>query len=187
MGTENIPSATKENPNLMEAYTLLCGSYHAIDDFRAKLLGYLPVVSGAGIFFLMEKIPWEKIGMLSPEAKSTFIAAGSFGFIITLGLFAYELYGIKKCSALIQAGRQMEHSLTITNGQFLTRPDNIAGVVNEPFASGVIYSAALAAWSFLALFFSYPKGNTAIPIGIFLIGFFGTLGYDYFLRHQATK
>ena len=99
-----------ENPNLLQAYTLLCTSYHAIDDFRSKLLGFLPIASGVGIFFMQEKIPWDKfIGnncdLFEAKAKNIFTAGGSFGFLVTLGLFAFELYGIKKCCALIQAGR----------------------------------------------------------------------------------
>jgi hypothetical protein len=32
------------------AYAEVCRSYERIDDFRAKLLGFLPFVSGAGLF-----------------------------------------------------------------------------------------------------------------------------------------
>jgi hypothetical protein len=35
------------------AYQELCKSYLAIDDFRTKLLASLPLVSGAGFFFLL--------------------------------------------------------------------------------------------------------------------------------------
>lgn len=183
-----------ENPNLLQAYTLLCTSYHAIDDFRSKLLGFLPIASGVGIFFMQEKIPWDKfIGnncdLFEAKAKNIFTAGGSFGFLVTLGLFAFELYGIKKCCALIQAGKRMEESLKITDGQFTKRPQNIAGIINEPFASGVIYSAALAAWSFFALLFVVPNKtwNLHISLGVFLIGFAGTLGYDRELRRRVES
>jgi hypothetical protein len=185
---------TQKNSNQMEAYKLLCSSYHAIDDFRSKLLGFLPIASGTGIFFLQEKIPWDKFtgnncDLLEAKAKNIFTAGGSFGFLVTLGLFAFELYGIKKCCALIQAGKRMEESLKITNGQFTKRPQNIAGIINEPFASGVIYSAALAAWSFFELLFVVPNSQTnlLISVGIFLIGFAGTLGYDSHLRRRADS
>jgi hypothetical protein len=39
------------SPNLSPVYQELCKSYLAIEDFRAKLLGFLPVVTGAGIVF----------------------------------------------------------------------------------------------------------------------------------------
>lgn len=184
----------QENSNLMSAYTLLCSSYHAIDDFRSKLLGFLPLASGAGIFFLLEKVPWDKFtgnncSLLENKVKNIFAAGGSFGFLVTLGLFAFELYGIKKCDALIQAGKRIEESLKITNGQFTKRPHSIANTINEPFASGVIYSAALAAWSFFALLFVAPNSqiNLLISVGIFLSGFAGTLGYDRELRRHADR
>jgi hypothetical protein len=37
----------------LKVYDQLCISYRAIDDFRAKLLGFLPLVSGSGIFLLL--------------------------------------------------------------------------------------------------------------------------------------
>ena len=39
--------------NLRAVYQELCTTYRAIDDFRAKLLGFLPLVSGAGVFVLL--------------------------------------------------------------------------------------------------------------------------------------
>jgi hypothetical protein len=40
---------------LTSAYAEVCRSYERIDDFRAKLLGFLPLVSGVGLFLLLEK------------------------------------------------------------------------------------------------------------------------------------
>lgn len=39
-------------------------------------------------------------------------AVGLFGILATLGRFSYELHGIKKCGALIDAGRLIEQRLT---------------------------------------------------------------------------
>src|SRR5687768_959214 len=95
-------------------YDQLCQSYRAIDEMRAKLLGLLPFGTGVGLLVLTDgaaKIP-------PPEVA---LGIGLFGFVVTLGLFAYELHGIKKCASLIDAGRRMEESLRV-NGQFLRRP-----------------------------------------------------------------
>ena len=48
---------TQLNPeNLRSVYGEVCQSYHAIADFRAKLLALLPVASGAGgLLILAEK------------------------------------------------------------------------------------------------------------------------------------
>jgi hypothetical protein len=51
---------------------------------------------------------------------------------------------------LIEVGKCLEQKLG-ASGQFKFRADGIGGVINEPFASGLIYPAVLAAWTFLAL------------------------------------
>ena len=58
----------------------------------------------------------------------------------------------------------------------------MARIVNEPFAAGVIYPAVLAAWTFFALAFGWPKANPAVPELVFIIGLLGTLAYDWVLR-----
>jgi hypothetical protein len=173
--------------NLLEGYKLLCSSYHAIDDFRAKLLGLLPLATGAGIFFLLEKSPWDKLKdrpALPPETENFFVAVGCFGFVITLGLFAYELYGIRKCASLIEAGKRMERLLEIAGGQFSSRQPTTIAIVNEPFAAGIIYPAVLAAWSFFTLNFAAPWAIPEVPITVFLAGFAGTVTFDLFLRRE---
>ncbi len=40
----------------VKIYNELCTSYRAIDDFRAKLLGLIPLVTGTGISLLFKKI-----------------------------------------------------------------------------------------------------------------------------------
>jgi len=48
-----MPNDESDAPNLRATYEQLCQSYRAIDDFRAKLLGFLPVVSGGGLLVLV--------------------------------------------------------------------------------------------------------------------------------------
>ena len=161
-------------------YDQLCTSYHAIDDFRAKLLGFLPLVTGTGISFLVGKL--QDAQNIPIEMKSLLAAVGVFGALITLGLFSYEIFGIKKCAALIRAGQEMEASMHIDNGQFTKRPQNIAYLINEPFAAGVIYPTVLAAWTFFTLAFTWREANPWIPIIVLVLGFTGTLLYDFSLR-----
>src|SRR5262245_16181752 len=164
----------------IKAYDQLCESYRAIDDFRSKLLGALPVVTGAGLFSLVGEL--KNAATESPDTRNVYAAVGTVGALITAGLFAYEIYGMNKCGALIRAGREIELANGITKGQFNTRPQNTARVINEPFASGVIYPAVLAAWTYFALAFSWPMGNPIVPLSVFLVGFVGTLAYDRHLR-----
>jgi hypothetical protein len=176
------------NPDLIKVYDQLCVSYRAIDDFRAKLLGFLPLASAGGAFLLLNDV------LVNPEkskfAKPFLKPLGLFGFVITLGLFFYEIYGIRKCLALIEAGRKLECSLRITEGQFRKRPDNVLYLINEPFAAGVIYPAVLAGWMFLTLAFPEPDQAPAIEaaltaaILVFVVGFLITLIYNLALPHH---
>src|SRR5262249_50544694 len=131
--------------DLRTLYKELCNSYRAIDDFRTKLLRFLPLATGTGVFLLVT----DRAKIVA--VHQLFGPIGAFGFVITLGLFFYELYGIKKCTHLIRTGMALEKDLKIQSGQFTQRPPGVAILINEPFAAGVIYPAVLAAWTFLAL------------------------------------
>src|SRR5262245_39763300 len=113
----------KGNQDSIKVYDQLCQSYRAIDDFRAKLLGFLPLASAGGAFLLLNEV------LVNPEkskvAKPFLEPLGLFGFVVTLGLFFYEIYGIRKCHALIEAGKQIECSMGINDGQFMRRPRNV--------------------------------------------------------------
>jgi hypothetical protein len=71
-----------------KAYDEICISYRSIDDFRAKLLGFLPLATWTGIFLLFNKIP-----NATQDIKYFVGAIGVFGFSSTLGLFLYEIMG----------------------------------------------------------------------------------------------
>ena len=140
------PPDAAENPkagNLKTVYDQLCDSYRAIDDIRMKLLGLLPIATGAGILVLTT-------GGKSAPPRGLALPIGLFGLIVTIGLFSYELHGIKKCGYWIDAGRLIEERLGIY-GQFLRRPHELAGFIDEPFSASIIYPAVLASWLFFAL------------------------------------
>ena len=170
-----------DDNRLSTVYQQLCSSYHEIDSFRAQLLGRLPLATGAGIGLL-----YVTNGSLSDETKGFLPAIGLFGFVVTLGLFAYEIYGIKKCHALIGGGRQMEHELGI-DGQFSRRPRSVLGIINEPFAAGVIYPAVLAAWTYVAVVFvDWLKGSGWWIAGLVFLAFFAlSLGYNLWLKSDG--
>src|SRR5215211_749604 len=142
---------TQRTESLRTVYRELCSSYRAIDDFRTKLLGFLPLATGTGLFFLVTDNA--KLDVARPYLGPI----GAFGFVITLGLFFYEFYGIKKCTHLIRAGIRLEEELNINDGQFTRRPPGVVLLINEPLAAGLIYPAVLAAWTFIALAFSQSQ------------------------------
>ena len=193
--TEGGKSMPNSQEDVRKVYEELCTSYRAIDDFRAKLLGFLPLASAGGIFLLVGTDARD----LTLATKPFFLAAGAFGFLVTLGLFFYELYGVKKCGALINAGKKLEKDLEIDAqyGQFTARPREVAEVINEPFAAGVIYPAVLAAWTFLALVAgsqdvgSQDVGSqdvqwwtVGLAIGVFVIGFMVALLFNLKLGRE---
>ena len=116
--------------------------------------------------------------------KEFFAPIGRFGIVVTLGLLSYELFGIKKCHSLIEAGKALERDMRWDNGQFIRRPNNVLWVVNEPFAGGLIYPAALAAWTYLALLYENPERGQSLAISVFIVGFVTILLYDWFLRNR---
>jgi hypothetical protein len=175
-GSISDESKDRQADNLRTTYQELCNSYRAIDDFRTKLLGFLPLATIAGIFVVVT----DKAKM--DAAQPYFWPIGVFGFVITLGLFFYELYGIKKCTHLIRAGIELETKLHVNGGQFSKRPPGVAGLINEPLASGVIYPAVLAAWTFLALASSQSQvAAQRCALRVFLIGFAFSFIYDLIL------
>jgi hypothetical protein len=170
---------------LLDAYNALCTSYHAIDDFRTKLLGFLPLVTGGGLVLLT--------GRVEDVRKDFFGPVGRFGILVTVGLLAYEMFGIKKCHALIEAGKAMEQDMGLPDGQFTRRPNNLLWIVNEPFAAAIIYPAVLAAWTYLALLYpnpsqpADPSRSQWFSLYVLVAGFALILLYDWYLRNQHTS
>ena len=155
--TNQLPPRLEDprDEDLKTAYQEVCMSYRAIDDFRAKLLGLLPLVSGAGIFFL-----------LNTKTNLVYLGPiGLFGSVVTLGLFLYELSCLQKCQYLIALGEEIECQQK-TKGQFTLRIKSF-----KTFAACVIYSAVLAAWIFVALVPTQIPGWVATLV--FFISFVG--------------
>jgi len=180
------PLTNEQSANLNAIYDEICKSYHAIDDFRAKLLGLLPLATATGIFFLVDSPD-----PIRNETKVLVTFIGIFGFMITLGLFAYELYGINKCGGLIEAGQRLEEKMGFGKsekdallGSFNARRRALLGVINEPFAAAIIYPTVLAAWAFLASHFPSPQQAVRTALNVFLLFFFITLIYDLVLRRH---
>jgi len=134
----NLPSEEA----ILAQYAEICKSYHAIAEFRAKLLALLPIVSGGGIAALLSRQPAAmEIGHLS--------ALGLFGLAVTIGLFMYELRGIQRCKTLIDLGALFEQKLGISDGQFGSRPKRIWGFIGSESAGWVVYPAVMLGWAYL--------------------------------------
>ncbi len=160
--------------NLTTVYEEVCKSYHNIDDFRSKLLSLLPFASGTSIFFLL------KDGF--PSA-SYLVAIGIFGFVVTFGLFSYELHGIRRCIRLIELGKRIEGLMGI-GGQFWHRPLDFANLIGPKLASLVIYSAVLGSWTYVALS-TWPLVAQVVAPLVFLIGLVVSWKLDWKPKFEA--
>ena len=159
---------------IVSVYQEVCTSFHAVDDFRAKLLGFLPLASG-GVFLLLGDalLDSRKRGLIEDHLT----AIGVFGFLITLGLFIYELRGIRRCAMLIKLGKRIEERLGIigqfryrsSNTHFKLIPSSLKIGLSVTLAARIIYSTTLGAWSFF-IFFSNPLKLWIAGV-IFLISF----------------
>jgi hypothetical protein len=187
------PTANGNDP-LKIGYEQLCKSHGEIDSFRSTLLHLLPVASAGGILLLLNKdVLGENVAAVGATANSASPHAllldllgpiGIFGLVVTLGFFAYEVYGIRKCHAIILAAKAVEARLAIP-GPFSTRPRELLGFINEPLAAGIIYPAVLAAWTFVGLYSTARSAGPWIACFTFLFGFAAMLGYNFYLKQDA--
>jgi hypothetical protein len=123
-------------------YKEVAAQHNKIDDFRAKLLGFLPVVTGAGLFAVLEKDPPSTCHF---GAFTTII--GIVGALSSVGLFVHELRGITDCYMLIGIGNKLEHKLTTDArwGPFSSR-QGCRGLVSREAAALFVYPTTIAAW-----------------------------------------
>jgi hypothetical protein len=180
------PAATLDSAHpdiLRDVYKEVCNSYHAIDEFRAKLLGILPIASLAGIL-VVGKEPL----ILQTSGQRLIGFASFFAAAFTLALFLFEIRGILRCHLLIERGAEIEKALRV-RGQFCvcTQQSVRAGesgverVFNAKTAASGMYSLVFSAWLFLALKFSFDFtivgcGLTAIAVGgVLAIGAYALL------------
>ena len=152
--------------SVRSAYEEVCKSYHAIDDFRMKLLGLLPLASLVGLFTLAGDAAVLR-GNADFAKAVTFIA--TFAALFTVALLVYEIRGILRCSALIRRGNELEATLGV-RGQFFvcleaheckgTGPrwvERTASLFDAKLAACFIYSLVVWAWAFTALHFGLEQ------------------------------
>lgn len=135
-------SENETTPSYNTVYMELCNSYHRLKDFRAKLLGFLPLVSGTGIALLLEL----------DINKRHLVAVGIFGLAVTIGLYVYEWHGTKLLDKLFEAGETLERKLLNEElqGQFLVRPKKgVSSNQGAKVAALIVYSAVAAGWFYI--------------------------------------
>jgi hypothetical protein len=143
----------------LQYYQELCKAHSTIVDFRSKLLALLPIAAG-GSLLLFAKSGDADLRQWAPPA-------GTFAFLVTLGLFVYELRQIRECLNLRCQAAEAETSLRIPHrlGQFRDAPPLSGRIVGFELASWIVYTTVLTSWAFLAAMgvFSPQRANSPDP------------------------
>jgi hypothetical protein len=157
---ERASTNRHDESSVLSIYAEVCRSYHAIDDYRMKLLGFLPLASIVGLVVL-EK---DGFGVVARGGRNEIVAYASFfAAAFTLALFLYEIRGIRRSHRLVQRGEYLERELGI-RGQFWvcaeearaaaqadTLARRLAKFINATAAACAMYSLVFAAWLFVGL------------------------------------
>jgi hypothetical protein len=175
-----VKEATEDT--LRSEYDEICKSHQAITDFRGRLLGLLPLASGAGILLLLDP-------QGTTPATELLVAVGLFGAAVTLGLYFYERRGMVECLVLRKRGENLERALHISEdrGRF---QKNSPGFVGPQGAGPIVYFAVMAAWLFVAvhgLSRSRPRLELALGVLIFAAYLIGILISALELRYRLKS
>lgn len=170
---------------LLAVYSEVCKSYHAIDDFRTKLLGFLPLTSLAGIFLLD---PSKMLSSQSPISNELFGFAAIFAAALTLALFSYEVRGMQRTSHLVTEGKHLEEGLGIKHGLFHVCVEEhsnslvISKIFNAKILASVIYSVVFTAWLFIALRLGFSIDVLTCSIFALGVGLLLAVGVSLFVQ-----
>lgn len=124
-------------------YAETCANIRATDDISFKLLGIVPLLSGATLltFFLKEPVTAEKAPLV--------ITLSLFAALITLGLFRWELRNIQTCSWLRRRAETLERSVVAA---VKAPPQPLPPLhIGKTEAEKWIYSVTIIAWLLLPL------------------------------------
>jgi hypothetical protein len=120
------------------AYRELSATFRQLDDFRGKLLGFLPLASGVGI-----------VAILKDGSDTVPATLGLLGAVVTLGLGVHEFRTILRCRALIEVGQELEKALELDQrmGPFQGYPRRFPyPFISTGVASAIVYGSVFVAW-----------------------------------------
>lgn len=152
-GNPQVPPP-RECDGITTVYQEICRSHDRIVDFRAKLLAFLPLVSGAGLV---------AVSRIAKEGDPHLLSIGLFGGLAAFALYLYELRGIRRCLVLNRRGAELEEVLIgerkDLQGVF-DRPkpeserkpetERKKGLVSNTYAAAIIYASMISIWFYVA-------------------------------------
>ena len=126
---------------LRDDYRQTTDLVRTLTDVRFKLLALVPTLSGAAVAVLGH-----------PSSAAELIAVGLLGLTATLGVLLYELRNTQLSEYAVRRAQSLEAELGL--GLYRERPDctlRLFGLARVDRDRGLIlvYSAALAGWSYL--------------------------------------
>jgi hypothetical protein len=122
-------------------YTEICSDIRATDEISFKLLGLVPIVSGAAFVTLFFR---EDLAAKPP----LLVTLALFAALITLGLFRWELRNIQRCEWLRRRAKALEKGLAVADtdpAQLASQPEPPLGI-GKTEAEKWIYSITILAW-----------------------------------------
>jgi hypothetical protein len=140
MSTDDVPGVGAD-----KLYEQLSAGIRATDEISFKLLGLVPLVSGAALGTLLFKDA-QPIGARLSPSLITLLAL--FAAAVTLGLFRWELRNVQECAHLIGIAGALARGQLVAVGvpaerrKRPPRPQRIG----KTEAEKIIYGATIVAW-----------------------------------------
>ena len=117
---------------------------HGFQDLRTKMLAFVPTITGTAVGLLGEARPATEL-----------LGIALLGLVATVGIFVYELRNAQLYDAAVQRAKELERLLGFPTVQGLQGPGGVLASPSSWYAQqrgwALVYSAAIAGWSYLAL------------------------------------
>jgi hypothetical protein len=142
--------ALSETDRLRLDYQQTTDLLRSLTDIRFRLLALVPALSGAAVAFVGH-----------PASPTQLVALGALGLTATGGILLYELRNSQLSDYAARRAQQLEQALALVSfagnrvgGLFSERPPRtlrlLGGIaVDRDRGLALVYSAALAGWSYL--------------------------------------
>jgi hypothetical protein len=129
-------------------YSEICSSVRAADGIRLKLLGLVPLVSGAVIFLLLAP-------GTQPNWSLRMVFIALFGAVVAFAIYRWEVRNLRLYGWLVARGAELERvELGLDRGQFHNRepaPKLFGWRMGRAEAEHLLYWATIGAWLLLAV------------------------------------
>ena len=135
-------------------YQETCSGIRTTDDISFKLLGLVPLLSGASILTLFLKDD------ISAAKGELLYAFAMFAALVTLGLFRWELRNIQTCDWLSQRARALEAAL---DRPALPRKPGKPHSIGKTEAEKWIYTVTICAWLAVPTLLHAPSERAFLP------------------------